>query len=487
MVGEGAGQAVLLELATEMIRLPQMPHEMAGYVALSHDGARLATSGWHSGRVKLWDRPGGRLLKELATGLMSRVYFTPDSREMIVARQMDFTFHDLKTMEVSRRLPRDLGLYPGFVAFTADGKLMALEMAPGLIHLKEITSGRTIAKLEDPYGDHSTWMSFTPDGTQLVVAARYAGAIHRWDLRAIRERLKTMNLDWEWPEFSPPPGGISFSKSHQPLRVQVAGGRPAATLNKLTSALRDQGKLVELEALLRDELVHARLPDTFAQSQINPVLGWTLHHLADVLRERKTLKDARAFAEEACNLYERHPDWAEDERQHASRVLAAVLMDLGDFAALEPLHRKTVQELRARIPADDPQLAAALAGLTSILLAQQKFTEAEPPVRECLAIREKKLPDDWLTFNSRSMLGGSLLGQKKFPEAEPLLLSGYEGMKQRADKIPDAGILRLKENLQRLAQLYEATGRSEKAAEWNQKLAELDQAEAEKKAAALRP
>ena len=89
-------------------------------------------------------------------------------------------------------------------AFTADGKLMALEMAPGVIHLKEIASGRTVATLEDPQGDLSSWMSFTPDGAQLIVVARYPGVIHRWDLRAIRARLKTMNLDWDWPEFSAP-------------------------------------------------------------------------------------------------------------------------------------------------------------------------------------------------------------------------------------------------------------------------------------------
>jgi hypothetical protein len=70
-----------------------------------------------------------------------------------------------------------------------------------VIHLKETSSGRTVAKLEDPLGDDSTWMDFTPDGTQLVVVAQYARAIHRWDLRAIRARLKEMNLDWEWPEF----------------------------------------------------------------------------------------------------------------------------------------------------------------------------------------------------------------------------------------------------------------------------------------------
>ena len=213
VVGESAGQAVVLDLATESIRLPGMPHELAGFVALSPDGDRLATSGWHSEHVRLWDGQSGKLLQELAVGFISRVFFTPDQRELIVARDREFTFHDLKTLEVSRRMPRDIGLYPGHVAFTSDGKLMALEMAPGLIHLKEITSGRTVAKLEDPQGDHSTWMGFTPDGTQLVVAASYAGAIHRWDLRSIRARLKTMNLDWDWPEFPAPPGETRFAKS----------------------------------------------------------------------------------------------------------------------------------------------------------------------------------------------------------------------------------------------------------------------------------
>src|SRR5262249_38953996 len=33
--------------------------------------------------------------------------------------------------------------------------------------------------------------------------ASYASAIHIWDLRAIRARLKEMNLDWQWPEFPP--------------------------------------------------------------------------------------------------------------------------------------------------------------------------------------------------------------------------------------------------------------------------------------------
>jgi WD40 repeat protein len=229
VVGESAGQAVVLDLATESIRLPELPHELASFVALSPVGDRLATSGWHSEHVRLWDGQRGKLLHELAVGPISRVFFTPDERELIVARDREFTFHDLKTLEVSRRLPRDIGLYPGHVAFTSDGTLMALEMAPGLIHLKELTSGRTVAQLEDPQGDLSTWMSFTPDGTQLVVAASYAGAIHRWDLRSLRARLKTMNLDWDWPEFPAPPVATLLAKRDRPRRVEVIGATPAAT------------------------------------------------------------------------------------------------------------------------------------------------------------------------------------------------------------------------------------------------------------------
>ena len=81
------------------------------------------------------------------------------------------------------------------------------------------------------------------------------------------------------------------------------------------------------------------------------------------------------------------------------------------------------------------------------LLQAGKFAEAEPVARECVALREKLIPNDWRTFNARSMLGGSLLGQKKYVEAEPLLLSGYEGMKQREVNIPPEGKVRLNEAL----------------------------------------
>jgi eukaryotic-like serine/threonine-protein kinase len=125
--------------------------------------------------------------------------------------------------------------------------------------------------------------------------------------------------------------------------------------------------------------------------------------------------------------------------------------------------------------------------LAYTLLAEEKFVEAEVAARESLAIREKKLPDDWRTFNARSMLGASLLGQKKYSAAEPFLLAGYEGIKQREAKIPSDGKIRLHEAIERLVRLYDAADQPGKAAEWKQRLTEFDQVESEKPPAASKP
>ncbi len=115
-----------------------------------------------------------------------------------------------------------------------------------------------------------------------------------------------------------------------------------------------------------------------------------------------------------------------------------------------------------------------LAERAATLLQGGKFAEAERPARECLALREAEIPDNWRTFNARSLLGGSLLGQKKYAAAEPLLLSGYEGLRQRERQIPPEGKPRLREALQRLVQLYEVTDQPDQAAQWKYKLAESD-------------
>ena len=127
-------------------------------------------------------------------------------------------------------------------------------------------------------------------------------------------------------------------------------------------------------------------------------------------------------------------------------------------------------EARKALPKDSPQLAGLLAQIGLGLQQEKKWTDAEPLLRECLSIREQTQPDVWSTFNTKSLLGGALLGQKKYADAEPLLLAGYEGMKQREKTIPEQGKIRLREAVERLLQLYEATGKTDEAAKWRKEL-----------------
>jgi hypothetical protein len=137
-----------------------------------------------------------------------------------------------------------------------------------------------------------------------------------------------------------------------------------------------------------------------------------------------------------------------------------------------PLYEREMKRTIAELGPDHPDTAGLQALLGLHLLQQQKYADAEPILRECLAGREKTRPDAWQLFNAKSLLGGSLLGQKKYAEAEPLLLDGYEGMHQRAGTIPDLFRFRLTEGLEWIVQLYDAWGKKDQATPWRKKLEE---------------
>ncbi len=125
-----------------------------------------------------------------------------------------------------------------------------------------------------------------------------------------------------------------------------------------------------------------------------------------------------------------------------------------------------VAQARESLPKGSPELAGKFAECSLMLLRLGAYADAEPLLREGLAIREKTQPDKWGTFNMQSQLGGALLGQGKYAEAEPLLLRGYAGMKRRRDAIPPQGRDRLPEAAERLIELYAATKKPAEAAKW---------------------
>lgn len=125
---------------------------------------------------------------------------------------------------------------------------------------------------------------------------------------------------------------------------------------------------------------------------------------------------------------------------------------------------------RKRSQPGDPRFAGLLASVSLELSKCGQHAVAEEMLRECLAIRDKTQPDVWTTFNTQSLLGGALLGQKKYADAEPLLLAGYEGLKQREKTIPPKDKICISEAIERLVQHYQATEKKDEAAKWRKTL-----------------
>jgi tetratricopeptide (TPR) repeat protein len=120
---------------------------------------------------------------------------------------------------------------------------------------------------------------------------------------------------------------------------------------------------------------------------------------------------------------------------------------------------------------DESSKHATQLGLLALnLVNQKKPTEAEPVLRECLAIRLKIEPERWVTYSIQSMLGEALLDQQKYAEAEPMLVQGHEGLQKRESKIPNEGAFVLTKSLERLVRLYESWGKKAQAVEWQNKL-----------------
>jgi serine/threonine protein kinase len=231
----------------------------------------------------------------------------------------------------------------------------------------------------------------------------------------------------------------------------------AVSLNNLALALYAQRRLNEAEGTNRAALaIRTKLlgehPDT----------AKSLNNLAQVLDGEGRLEEAESLARAALTMRRKllgadHPD-----------VDYSAVILVGALSAQRKLSADVLRDLRSILPPDAPALATMLAAWTRNLLSKDEFVQAEALARECLAIREKKIPDDWMTFNARILVGRALLNQKRYAEAEPFIVSGYEGMKQREVKAEY-----LKGAVQVPVKLYDLWGQPKKAEEWRKQSAQL--------------
>jgi non-specific serine/threonine protein kinase/serine/threonine-protein kinase len=213
------------------------------------------------------------------------------------------------------------------------------------------------------------------------------------------------------------------------------------------------------------------------RAKLGPDHPGTLRNMADLgvnYRYAGRLPEATDLLEQAWARARKLPEPRVNDLAWIRTALAETYDQAGEFAKAGSLYGEILEMVRRQHQEASSDSAGLQAVLALISLKQQKYADAEPLLRECLKFREKNEPDDWKTFNAKSLLGASLLGQKRYDEAEPLLRTGYEGMKRREEAIPLQFKIRLAEAIERLVQLYEAWGQPEKAAAWKVRLGLAD-------------
>ena len=119
----------------------------------------------------------------------------------------------------------------------------------------------------------------------------------------------------------------------------------------------------------------------------------------------------------------------------------------------------------------NPDTLDAIAHLGELRIDQTRYAEAEAMLRGCLDIQKQTMPSDYRRYLTESLLGASLAGNHKYVEAEPLLVGGYEGMKQNAAAVSDLNRQKMEKVGELVVKFYAAWNKPDKAAEWRQILA----------------
>jgi tetratricopeptide (TPR) repeat protein len=163
------------------------------------------------------------------------------------------------------------------------------------------------------------------------------------------------------------------------------------------------------------------------------------------------------------------------ETQRAMQSLAEAYARARDFGASEKQWRELLAEQSKMASSNNPSLLDSRSGLARVLLELGQPTDAESIMPKAKELTEAAARADWRTASARIVLGRILLAEDKGAQAEPLLLSGYDGLKACETNNPVQAKPRLKEALQSLVQLYELRSNAVQAAAWKQRLAEFNQ------------
>ncbi|HET6726169.1 MAG TPA: serine/threonine-protein kinase [Gammaproteobacteria bacterium] len=246
------------------------------------------------------------------------------------------------------------------------------------------------------------------------------------------------------------------------MRRQLLGSvhpRVAQSLNELAMTLKAEGKFPEAERLYRAALEMKRK----IYHGDHGAIAIGLYNLAKTLQAEGKYADALNAARSGLAMGGRV--WG---KQHPAMGIfydgyGGMLIDSGDYAAARQALSRSLAIFAATLPPDHYRVGDARVNLGRLDAAQGDCSKAVSEYRAALAIYQKTFsPTHWKIGRASSGLGDCLRAMKRYKEAEPLLVGGYEVLKKsRGDSDADT-----QSALERLIDYYQAVDKPDAAAHY---------------------
>ena len=234
-------------------------------------------------------------------------------------------------------------------------------------------------------------------------------------------------------------------------------------LNLLGQLYSGEGKFEQAEAIMKEVVEGYRQalgpehPSTLAAST----------GLANVYADEGRYAEAEALHRQVLEVKRRTLGPAS---LNSLSYLVALYQRQGEYAKSLPYAEEALAARRSTVGPDSHVTMSTAQDLALTYVALGRFSAAEPLAREAQDWYRKNLPDAWERFLCASLLGASLAGQKKYGEAQSLLLEGYQGMTTRKEQIDASDRFEIDLVGHWIDDLYRGWGKPEQAANWRENL-----------------
>ncbi len=327
----------------------------------------------------------------------------------------------------------------------------------GSEHPDTLASMNNLANLYSAQGKHTKAEAL--DRQTLEIRRRVMGPEHPETLTSINNLARDMANQGKFADAE------AFYRQALEIQRRVLGPAHADTLRSagnLAADLGEEGKYAESDALLSETLeTQRRVLGAEHRSTLltmaNLAINYGAEHKyaeAETLLSQTLQITRRVLGPEHPLTLGLHGNLAYVYQQEAKYQLAASYVS------------QALAGRRRTLGSDNPDTMESATDLALAYISQGKFDAGEPLAHEAFEFGRKKQPDDWQTFRAESLLGASLAGQKKYTEAETLLLAGYRGMVDRKEQMSAVNWYHLDRAREWIVRLYQFWGKPDRAAEW---------------------